>query len=124
MASASRSRSHPTSFVAPRSSSARACPPSPTVQSAKRPPRSGARSSIASLTMTGSWTGVLLMTSNAELGKRARVVVGVRLTLQLRDEALVVPDVEVLVLSEHVDVADHPGRVPQPRVNEHAALRI
>ena len=42
-ASASRSRSRPMSRVAPASSSARAWPPSPTVQSTNRPPRSGRR---------------------------------------------------------------------------------
>ena len=37
--------------------------------------------------------------SNPELRQRARVVVGVRLALQLGEEAIVVPDVEVVVLA-------------------------
>ena len=43
--------------------------------------------------------------SNAELRERARVVVGVRFALQTRQEAIVIPDVEIVDLAEHVDVA-------------------
>ena len=53
--------------------------------------------------------------SNPELRQRARVVVGVRLALQLGEEAIVVPDVEVVVLAEHVDVAGHRRGVAQAR---------
>ena len=55
-ASAAGSRSRPISRDAPASSSARACPPSPTVQSTNSPPRDGARCSSTSATMTGSCT--------------------------------------------------------------------
>ena len=52
--------------------------------------------------------------SNPELRQRARVVVGVRLALQLGEEAIVVPDVEVVELAEHVDVAGHRRGLAQP----------
>src|SRR5438128_7797602 len=35
-----------------------------------------------------------------------------------------VPDVEVVVLAEHVDVAVHRRRFAEPRRNEHTALRV
>jgi len=49
--------------------------------------------------------------SDAELGQRSRVVVGVRFALQSCDKAFVVPDVEALVLAEDVDFSNHSGRV-------------
>ena len=67
---------------------------------------------------------VLGAPSNAELRQRARVVVGVRVALQLGEEAIVVPDVEVVELAEHVDVAGHRRGVAQARGDEHAALRV
>ena len=95
------------------SSSARLCPPRPTVQSTNRPPRSGCSSASASATQHR-----LVQRRHAVRSRtpqRARVVVGERLALQLRDEPLVVPDVEVVELAEHVDFARHRRRVAQPR---------
>ena len=67
---------------APASSSARVCPPSPTVQSTNSPPRSGSSSASTSATMHRFVRGAL-MRSDAELRQRARVVVGERLALEL-----------------------------------------
>src|SRR5207237_8920464 len=119
-ASATGSRPRPSARGAPPSSSPRLCPPRPTVQSTNRPPRAGASRSSTSATITGSCN----MASDAELRKSLRVVVRVRITLQLGDEALVIPDVQPIYLPEHVDLACHAGRVPQPWVDHHASLRI
>ena len=54
----------------------------------------------------------------------ARVVVGVRLALHLGEEAIVVPDVEVVVLAEHVDIAGHRRGLAKANRNEHAALHV
>src|SRR3954451_5688966 len=102
MASALGSRSSPSTRVAPVSSSARLCPPRPTVQSTNSPPRDGASRSSTSATMTGSCAAAM---SDPELRQRLRVVVGERLGLELRDEPLVVPHLEAIDLAEHVDVA-------------------
>src|SRR4029450_7321065 len=54
---------------------------------------------------------------NAKLRQRARVVVAERLALQLRDEPFVVPDLEVVELSEDVDLARHRCRGAPTAVN-------
>ena len=59
-----------------------------------------------------------------EVRKRLRVVVGERLRGELRDETLVVPDLEVTLLAKHVDLARDLRAVTKPRVDHHAALRI
>ena len=61
---------------------------------------------------------------NPEVGERLRVVVGERLRGEPRDETLVVPDLEVTLLAKHVDFAGHLRAVTQPRLNQHAPLRI
>src|SRR5688572_13733019 len=109
------------SLVAPASSIARLWPPRPTVQSTKTPPRSGCSSATVSATSTGSCSGA---TSDSKLRQRLRVVVGERLAQQLCGEALVVPDFEIVVLPEHVDIAGHPGRLTQPRMEDDAALGV
>ena len=63
-------------------------------------------------------------TSNPEVGQRLRVVVGEGLCGQLRDETLVVPDLEVTLLAKHVDIARNLRAVSQPGVDDHPALRI
>ena len=42
----------------------------------------------------------------------------------LGDEALVVPHLEVVDLTEHVDVAGHARGLAQPRVDDDAALDV
>ena len=58
------------------------------------------------------------------LGQRAGVVVRERIARELGDEALVVPDLEMVVLAEHVHFARHARRFPQSRMNQHAALVV
>ena len=53
-----------------------------------------------------------------------RVVVGVRIALQLGLQAIVVPGVEVVVLAEDVDVAGDRRRLAQARRDQHASLRV
>ncbi len=43
---------------------------------------------------------------------------------RLRDEALVVPDLEVVVAAENIDLARHARAFAQPRMDEHAALSV
>ncbi len=62
--------------------------------------------------------------SDPELGERPGVVVRIGLALELGDEPLVVPDVEVVVLAEDVHFAAHPRRFAQPRMDDHAPLRV
>ena len=105
-ASADGSRSRPSTRPAPASRSARLCPPSPTVQSTNSPPRAGSSSASTSGTMTGSCEAVMI---RSELRQRLRVVVGIGVAEHLRDEPIVVPDVEVIDRAEHVDFSRHAG---------------
>ena len=59
---------------------------------------------------------------NSDSARASSSVYGV--ALQLGEEAIVVPDVEVVVLAEHVDVAGHRGGVAQAHGDEHAPLRV
>ncbi len=59
---------------------------------------------------------------NSDSARASSSVYGSRCSL--REEAIVVPDVEVVDLAEHVDVAGHRGGVAQADRNEHAALRV
>ena len=56
--------------------------------------------------------------------ERRGVVIGERLGEQPRDKPLVVPDLEKGLLPQHVDFARHQRALAQPRLNQHAALRI
>ena len=46
---------------------------------------------------------------DAELGQGPRVVVGIRLAVELGQEPFVVPDLEEVVFAEHVHLAGHLG---------------
>src|SRR6188508_3131988 len=118
-ASAASSRSIPISRSAPASTSALACPPSPTVASTNTPPVSGRRCAVISATSTGSW-----VCSDPKLRQSPRVVVGERLALHLRHETLVVPQFQVLHRPDDIDLAGHAGGVTQTRRNQHAALHV
>ena len=56
--------------------------------------------------------------------ERARIVVGERFGEEPGDKALVVPDLEKILLAKHVHVARHQGALSQARLNQHAPLRI
>ena len=58
---------------------------------------------------------------NSDSARASSSVYGSR--CMLGDEPLVVPDVERSRSGRNVDVADHPGRVAQPRMDDDAALR-
>src|SRR5690606_13536214 len=116
----------PMTRSAPASSSARVWPPSPSVQSAKTPPRAGCRASTTSATSTGSCVGasatfplraVRASSSDAVLGQRPRVLVAERLALELAEEPIVVPHFQIVVLADHVDFAGHRRRLAQARVD-------
>src|SRR5579864_3037705 len=64
------------------------------------------------------------MSLQPQIRKRARVVVCKRITLQLGHEALVVPDLEMIHLTEYVDFADHRRRLTKPRRNDDTALAV
>src|ERR1044072_9519174 len=166
--------------VAPASTSARACPANPTVQSTKTPPRDGSRCSSTSATMTGSCPGTLSFTfpashfsvrvqvrwcySRAERERRTAtaepnvntnralenaearttvsrrespsqlsdavirethaVFVGPRFALQLLEEPLIVPDLQVLDAAKHTDVADNRRALAKMSRNHDATLAI
>src|SRR5688500_18956510 len=106
---------------APASSSARACPPRPTVQSTKTPPRSGARCASTSATITGVCPGWWLVVSggwsttnyepstksNSVLRQQERIGIGPRFALQLLSEAFRVPHIDVIDASKHANFADN-----------------
>jgi hypothetical protein len=48
------------------------------------------------------------------------IVLGKRLALELAQEPIVVPDLEVLRLAQHVDVPGHAGGITQALRNQHA----
>src|SRR5262245_57865410 len=104
---------------APAPSIAAVCPPRPSVASTYTPSGRGARNETTSAASTGSCSA-----SDAKLRERSGVVIRKRLALQLRQEALVVPHLEVLHLAQHIHIARHAGGVAQPPRNEHAALLI
>src|SRR6478672_6522632 len=62
--------------------------------------------------------------SNTELRERSSVVVGIRFALQLRDQSIVVPDFEVVVVAEDVDIAGHGCRLAKANGDKRAALRV
>src|SRR5688572_32886409 len=97
---------------APASSTARACPPRPAVQSTKVPPLPGSRSANTSGTMTGSWvmsatTGSV--PSDAEFRQHETVGIGPLLALELRVEPVDVPHFDVIDAAEHVHLAYNGG---------------
>src|SRR5262245_6079041 len=104
----------PMTRAAPLSSSARAWPPRPMVQSTKTPPRDGARCSSTSPTMTGSCTihsppsvhRMRARFSNSVLGQPLPVVVAPPFAPELLHEVLFVPDLEILDASEDANIAD------------------
>ena len=59
-----------------------------------------------------------------KVGKRARVVVGERLGEQPRDEAFVIPDLEKVLLPQHVDFAGHQGALAKPGLDQDASLGV
>ena len=59
-----------------------------------------------------------------EVRQGTRIVVGERLGEQSRDEAFVVPDLEKVLLSQHVDFASHQGALAEPGLDQDAALGI
>ena len=120
MASASRSRSRPMTRVAPASSSARAWPPRPTVQSTKSPPRSGLQIRRASRPSGPGTCGAQI--PNSDSARASSSVYGSRCSFG--EEAIVVPDFEVIDVAEHVDVAGHRRGLAQADRNEHAALHV
>src|SRR5213083_1267356 len=63
-------------------------------------------------------------TSDPEIRERLRVVVGERLCGELRDQTIVVPDLEITLLAKHVDIARDLRAVAEPLMNHHATLRI
>src|SRR6478609_7892355 len=95
---------------APAASSAAVCPPRPAVPSTYTPSGRGARMATTSSTSTGTWRA-----SDSVLRECSGVVIGERLTLELADEPVVVPDLEVLRLPEDVDLARHAGGIAQAR---------
>src|SRR6188474_3081536 len=85
------------------------------------PPRSGARCSSTSATMTGS---CIDPHSDSVFGQSETVLVGPRFALQLLEEALVVPDFEIIDPAEHADVADDGRAVAQMWWNDDAPLAV
>ena len=59
-----------------------------------------------------------------DIRQGAGVSLGERIALQLGDETIVIPDVEIVVLTKHVDFADHRGRLAEARRNHHAPLAV
>jgi hypothetical protein len=103
---------------APASSSARACPPSPTVQSTNKPPRSAPSCVTISSTITareGSYPELrIAVASSSVYGSRCIFAT----------KPIVIPHVEIPDLAEDVDVAGHRRGVAQTHWNEDAALHV
>ena len=59
---------------------------------------------------------------NSESARASSSVYGSRCSLH--QEAIVIPDVEIADLAEHVDVARHRGGIAQADRNQHAPLRV
>src|SRR4029453_18602906 len=107
--------------VAPASSTARAWPPRPAVQSTNVPPRAGTRSASTSATMTGSW--IMSATprsapSDGEFRQHEAVGVGSLLALELRVEPVDVPHFDVIDAAEHVHLAYNGGVLAQEWRND------
>ena len=125
---ASGSRSNPMTRVAPASSTARACPPRPTVQSTNVPPRDGI-SRRQHFRHHHGLVGRLHSRAarrrqNAVFRQLQPVAVAPRLAQQLGVEPFRVPDFQVIDAPNHRDVAYNGGVFAQQRRNHHAALPV
>ena len=121
--SASGSRSRPITRVAPASSSARLWPPRPTVQSTKRPPRAGS-SSVERLGDAGRVRACAVhrQIPNSDSARASSSVYGSRCSFATKRSWFQTSS--VVDLAEDIDVAGHPGRVAQPRMDHDASLRV
>ena len=107
----------------PRRAARGVCPPSPTraVHEQRRRGRGWSSAQRLRRTSTGCVQDAMRQIPNSASARASSS--RERLALQLREEAVVVPDVEVSSWPKHVDVARHAGGFAQPRMNQDAALR-